>query len=698
MKRLVSLSGYLSGLLCVLTLLWSLPALAQQLPGLSAERRDLPSLRLLSDPEAAQQNVAEIRSLFDREPWIFGPETFAGVWNDLQNLPWRLQALLNRWAEHSWQTQDSVWLGAGLLLLLLFGVFFWIDRRFQQLPAQLVPLMPEVWPRWSRRLLKVGLVVLARLALGLSLLFGVHLLWGAFQTEQRWFPLLVDLLWVGLLYRGVQTALHESLWQERHTFFQAIPEATLQRLYWRLNGFALYAALHGCVIVGFRDLGYRADFVDLLQFAFYAALLLFAAFLISRKADVFSLFPAIDEPVYQRFLRFFKRFYLWVAAFTLLQGLLWIAGYRQLAEILFLRSWAVVGLVLAVRLVQRLARRLLLNTLVTDSGQTGLVEALQKGLWLIEGLVLLNGILALLGIRQPLFALLSQPIAAIGDSSVISPLSFLNGLLTLLIFFLVTQIADAFLEERVFPAIHPGLHQMISMGLFYSVMALGLLVSLNVMGLDLSVFAIFAGALAFGIGFGLQGIAKNFASGVVLVFTGLVKKGDYVSVGEHMGYIQEVSWKRVLLRTPDAVDLIIPTVDMVESKIVNWSYASEEARVHLPVRAAYDADLELVKKALIEAAFKHEAVLKQPEPAVWLVHFGPSALELELLVWINCKQMPVARLKGELNFLIWQAFQRYGMQMPFPQQDLHLRSGFEAGAAMQKRPAGGAERVQDSAD
>ncbi|MBF2055073.1 MAG: mechanosensitive ion channel [Candidatus Sericytochromatia bacterium] len=663
---------------------------------MSPEPEDLPSLRFLSDQQATEENVAQIQTLFDREPWIFGPETFTGVWQDLQNVPWRIQVMLNRWSEYSWQAQDSLWLGAALLLLLLFGLFFWIDFRFQQLPAKLVPLMPAAWPGWSRRLIKVGLVVLARLALGLCLLFGVHLLWGAFQAEQRWFPLLVDLLWVGLIYRGLQTALHESLLQERQTFFREIPEATLKRLYWRLNGFSLYAALHGAVIVAFRDLGYRTDFVDLLQFAFYAALLLFATFLISRKADVFSLFPEIDEPVYQRFLRFFKRFYLWVAAFTLLQGLLWIAGYRYLAEILFLRSWAVVGLVLLVRLAQRLARRLLLNSLVTDTGQTGLVEALQKGLWLIEALVLLNGILALLGIRQPLFAILSQPIAAIGDRSVISPLSFLNGLLVLLVFFLITQIANAFLEERVFPKINPALHQMISMSLFYSVMALGLLVALNVVGLDLSVFAIFAGALAFGIGFGLQGIAKNFASGVVLVFTGLVKKGDYVSVGEHMGYIQEVSWKRVLLRTPDAVDLIIPTVDMVESKIVNWSYSNAHTRVHLSVGVAYDSDLEQVKKALFEAAAMHEAVLKEPEPAVWLTAFGDSALELELLVWIDCKQIPVAKLKGELNFMIWQVFQKHGIQIPFPQRDLHLRSGLEALSVIQKRPAGEAERFSES--
>lgn len=657
-----------------LSMLW-VPRAWAQLPGLPANgaAADLPSLRFLPDAASRQQNVAELQSLFYREPWVFGPETFTGLWEDIQRLPWLGQTLLNNLSTF-WR--ESLWLGLGLALLLLLGVFVWVDRRFRQLPNHLLPLMSQSWPFWLRRLVKVCLVVLARLGLGLCLLFAVHLLWGAVRFEQRWFPLLVNLLWVGLLYRGVQTWLDESLIQERETFFRAIPEHITDRLYGRLNGFALYAAFFWVMIFAFRDLGYRTDFVEFLQFGFYASLLLFASFLIARKADVFSLFPDIDEPIYQRFLIFFQRFYLWVAGFTLLLGLLWIAGYRQLAETLFLRSWAIVGWVLLLRLLQRFCKRLLLTHLSgPGSGESRLLPAVLKLLLLLEALVVIHGVLALLDMRQPVLRLLSQPLASIGEQSVISVLSFINGLLTLVFFFLSTQIVIAFLEERVFPKLNTGVHQMIAMSIFYSLMGLGSLVALNVIGIDLSVFAIFAGALAFGIGFGLQGIAKNFASGVVLIFTQLVKKGDYITVGEHMGYIQDVSWKRVLLRTPDAVDLIIPTVDLIESKIINWSYSSQQVRVHLPVRVAYDADLEIVKQALLEAASQHAEVLMQPPPDVWLKAFGLSALELELLVWVNCLTISQDRLIGELNFMIWQSFQKHNIRIPFPQQELHLRSG-----------------------
>jgi len=412
-----------------------------------------------------------------------------------------------------------------------------------------------------------------------------------------------------------------------------------------------------------------------LQFIFSCSLFVFSGYLISRKADVFSLFPEIDEPVYQRFLALLQRFYLYVSGFTLLLGMLWIVGYRYLSTMLFLRSWALVGLVLGMRLGHRWLKQMLSKRISPAQETSRLRNALLNVLALVEVLVLLNGLLALLGVRSPIFTLLAQPIASIGEKSVISPLSFLNGVLTLLIFWMLVQIINAFLEERIFPTrFETNTHQIISMLIFYSVMALGALMALNVTGLDLSIFAIFAGALAFGIGFGLQGVAKSFASGMTLIFTGLVKKGDLITLGEHTGYIHDISWKRVLMRTPESVDIIIPAVDLVESTIVNWSYSSKEVRIHVPVRVAYGSDMECVKQALLEAAAEHPAVLKSPEATVWMVKFDDSAVNFELLVWINAHEIIQQRLKGELNFMIWRAFQRYKIEIPLPQRDLHLRS------------------------
>ncbi|MEZ0367758.1 MAG: mechanosensitive ion channel family protein, partial [Candidatus Sericytochromatia bacterium] len=558
------------------------PLALAQLP-LASVRPTLPDVQLIQTAIPDGDQAAEpIRSLFYRQPWRFGPETFSRAWQDLERLPAQLQAFWGQLPE-----TDSFALGlllGGLLLLL--GVF-WLDRRFQLLPARWIRILPAAWPFWLRRLAKVLLVVMGRMALLLLLLFGVHMFWGSFADEQRYFPLVVNALWVLLLYRGCQTLLYQALLQEKAHFFPDVPVPKARRLYWRLNGFALFSAGFWTLILSLGQLGVGEDLLDLLHFAFAGLFFTFVASLITRKQDIFSLFPEIDEPVYERFMALFRRFYLYVTGFSLALGLLWIAGYRQLAGLLFLRSWVLVGMVLAVRLGHRLIRQLLVHYL--DGSAAGpeqaarpssqLVNHIVQALALLEILLLVHGVLQLLGIRTALLQLLAQPMASIGGKSVISPLSLINGGLTLLLFWLVARILISFLEERIFPArFEVGVEQMIEVTVFYSLMALGVLMALNIVGIDLSVFAIFAGALAFGIGFGLQGIAKNFASGLILIFTGLVKKGDYITVGGQTGYIQDVSWKKVHLRTPDHVDLIIPTVDLVESTIVNWSFSGKDVR------------------------------------------------------------------------------------------------------------------------
>lgn len=657
-------------------------AAAAQLPDLSGgshDAKDVPAIQFLSgdNDELTRQEVEEIRSLFYREPWLFGPETFVEVGQDLKRLPQQLAQNLRAFVNHDWK-QDWFLVAVLLGTLLFFGFIWWLDLRFQRL-EELLSLMPNRWPLWLQRLSKVVLVVVGRLALLLLLLFAVHLFWGAYASEQFFFPLLVDILTIFLIYRGIQTLLHEVLITERANLFQEVTYETAGKLYRRLAGFALYSCIFWIGVVALKDLNYRADFVNFLYFIYYASLFAFSVYLISRKSEVFSLFPDIDEPIYQRFVKFFKRFYFYVSSFTLLLGLFWLSGYHRLAETLFLRSWALVGLVLGLRLAHRLIRNLLVSFLAKErQTPSRLINNIMRTLSLIEILLMINGVLALLGIREPLIRLLVQPVASIGEKSVISPLSFINGMLTLIVFWLISQIIDAFLEERVFPQrFDAGVHQMISLTAFYCLMALGALIALNVVGLDLSVFTIFAGALAFGIGFGLQGIAKNFASGVILIFTGLVKKGDYVTVSEKTGYIEDVSWKRVLLRTPDHVDLIIPTVDLVENTIINWSYSGRNVRVHVPVGVSYNSDMNLVKEALLEAAAEHSAIQKIPEPVVWMVEFGDSSVNFELLVWIDCTRITRERLLGELNFMIWNALARHNIEIPFPQRDLHIRSGLE---------------------
>lgn len=652
------------------------PTVAISSPPLSPA--PLPDIQVYPQELIRPEHVdPRLESLFFRESWKFSLETFEAVWQDLRRLVPHLQETFQRLHKREFSLADLGVLSGVLLVLLLLGSVRRSDRFFLNRLAPLLDLLPRTWPESLRHLARLLVAVLSRSLLFLAALFLTYLVWGAFSPRSPLFPALIQLLWIAVSYRTVHLLAHEILANPDNQLFDRDTRQVALRLYTRIRLFLRYAVLFLGGIAILEHLNYRSDLINFLYFVFSGCLLLFTAYLVANKAQIFALLPSIDEPIYQRFLQFLEQFYSWVMGFTLALGVLWVMGYHNLAHILFLRSWVLVSLFLAGALLHRALMNQIGPWTMSHGKSSPLNRQLSLALWLIEGLFLSQVCLSLFGIRESVFFWLSHPIATIGNNH-LSVLSIFNGVLTLLIFVLSARILNTWLEERLFPELmlEGGVDQMITLSIFYSAVALGLLMGLNAMGLDLSMFAIFAGALAFGIGFGLQGIAKNFASGIVLIFTGLVKKGDYISVGEYTGYIQQVSWKKVHLRTPDHVDLIVPTVSLVESTIVNWTYSGREVRVHLPVRVALDSRAEQVRQALLEAAQAHSGILAEPAPTVWLKAFGESALEFELLVWIDTQQITFEQLRGEINFLILQALERYQIEIPFPQRDLHLRSGF----------------------
>lgn len=660
--------------------LW-MPSVMAQGPTTAVPSPTLPHIRVY--PQQLVQGEAlnpQLESLFYRKPWSFDLATFENLGMDLQGLlPW-VQATLARLQNRNFVLADYLFGGGLLLVLLIFLSLGWMDRRFQKGLSPLLNFLPSTWPLPLRHLARLAIAVLSRSLIFLSALFLTYLIWGAFSPQSTLFPSLIHLLWIAVIYRSLHLLIFELLANTDNAFFDELSRPLALRLYRRIRLFLLYSALFLSGIALLEYTHYRADFIDFLYFVFSGCLLLFGAYMVANKNQIFGLLPQLDEPFYQRFLGFLGRFYSWVIGYTLALGVLWIVGYHHLAKIFFLRSWVLVVLFLGAALFHRWQAQKIAETFACDGGPSPLGQKLGLAIALIELLLVSQLFLILLDIRHALLQWLSSPIVSVGESSM-SLLSILSGILTVVIFWLCAQIANALLEERIFPRLtyDAALQQMITVSVFYLSMAIGGLMGRNIMGLDLSMFALFAGSLAFGIGFGLQGIAKNFASGIVLIFTGLVKKGDYISVGDYTGYVQQVSWKKVHLRTPDHVDLIVPTVSLVESTIVNWTYSDQRVRVHLPVSVAYHSDLDIAKTALLEAAAEHPDVLTEPMPQVWLKEFGESALNLELLVWIDCERVTLEALRGQINFRIWQALKRHQIEIPIPQRDLHLRSGWPTG-------------------
>lgn len=207
----------------------------------------------------------------------------------------------------------------------------------------------------------------------------------------------------------------------------------------------------------------------------------------------------------------------------------------------------------------------------------------------------------------------------------------------------------------------------------YAFVTLGLVAALAVMGVELQNFAIVAGALGIGVGLGLQNVVNNFASGLILLFERPVRVGDTVVVGDSWGTIQKIGLRSTVMLTLDESEMIVPNGHLVSEKVINWTLTSPSARVFLPVGVAYGSPVEEVQGILGEAAFAHPAVLEEPPPQALFMAFGDSSLDFELRVWVNDIRLRM-EVRSTLLAEIDRRLREAGIQIPFPQRDLHLHS------------------------
>jgi small-conductance mechanosensitive channel len=235
----------------------------------------------------------------------------------------------------------------------------------------------------------------------------------------------------------------------------------------------------------------------------------------------------------------------------------------------------------------------------------------------------------------------------------------------------------------------------------YSVWIIGTIAGLNYIGLDLSGLALLTGAIGVGIGFGLQNIINNFVSGIMLLLERTLKVGDFVDLESGVsGRVAEISMRYTRITTNRAVDIIVPNSEFINGRVTNWTYDNELRRLHIPFGVSYNSDKERVREAGIAAAAKVPGVYSDSthKPDVWLVGFGDSALNFELAVWVGPE---LARRPGATTaHFMWALHDellRRDIEIPFPQRDLHLRSGAFVlpgtdGQTRDAKPAGGESR------
>lgn len=211
----------------------------------------------------------------------------------------------------------------------------------------------------------------------------------------------------------------------------------------------------------------------------------------------------------------------------------------------------------------------------------------------------------------------------------------------------------------------------------YLMIAIAALVALSIAGLNFSNLAIIAGALSVGIGFGLQNVVNNFVSGLILLFERPIKTGDWVVVGQTEGYVKRIRIRATQIQTFDRSDVIVPNSELISQQVTNWMLESPRGRVKIPVGVAYGSDTDQVRDILLKLAEEHPRVVQvhdtlSPKPRVLFRAFGDSSLDFELRVFIYNIDERIS-VTSDLNFAIDRAFREAGIEIPFPQRDVHMR-------------------------
>jgi len=202
---------------------------------------------------------------------------------------------------------------------------------------------------------------------------------------------------------------------------------------------------------------------------------------------------------------------------------------------------------------------------------------------------------------------------------------------------------------------------------------LGIIIAVQSIGLNLTSLAVVFGLLSVGIGFGLQNVASNFISGLIILFERPIEIGDRITVGDVWGDVVNINLRATLILTIDNIAIIVPNSEFISSRVTNWSYRDSKVRVHIPVGVAYGSDVQLVTNSLLEVARNNAEVMKDPAPEVWFTQFGDSSLKFELLVWtLDPKRRP--EVISDLNKSIDAIFRKNKIEIPFPQRDIHIRT------------------------
>ena len=326
------------------------------------------------------------------------------------------------------------------------------------------------------------------------------------------------------------------------------------------------------------------------------------------------------------------------------------------------RSW-LISLVLSLAgawLVVAVLARIIRNRLIA--------RLVAWAIWIYVALVIL-------GIDDRAAQFLDGMALPIGDYR-LTTLFVLKSLVLVTVAIWVSVLVGNFLDERVQRSteLTPSIRVLVGKVAKIGLVLVAVTVALSAVGVDLTAFTVFSGAIGVGIGFGLQKVVSNFISGVIILLDKSIKPGDTISLGETFGWIRELRARFVSVVTRDGREYLIPNEDFITQRVINWSFSDDLVRLDVEFGVSYDADPHKVSELAIEAALGVARVVADRRPVCWLTGFGDSSLDFVLRIWIRDPQQGLTNIRGKVLLALWDSFKENDVSIPYPHREVIMKT------------------------
>lgn len=284
--------------------------------------------------------------------------------------------------------------------------------------------------------------------------------------------------------------------------------------------------------------------------------------------------------------------------------------------------------------------------------------------------------LNILGLLKPLMRYLQSQVIYESKLHRVSVLDCIDAIIVLIALLWLTRLVSQFLMHRIAKSrsLTPSLQVLLRQLAQIVLPAVAIIIALQTVGVDLTTLTVAFGAIGLGVGLGLQKLVSNLVAGLALLLGKSIKPGDVVEYKNSYGWVTEMGARYVTLRTRDGIEHLVPNDYFLENGVENWSHSDLALRLHVPVGISYNSDLHQALAVCKEAAKSVRRVLAQPDPIVLVKEFGDSSINLEIRFWIDDPRNGTSNVKSEVMVQIWDRFAASGIQIPYPQRDVHIIS------------------------